>query len=197
MVGDRASRLNTQTPGMPFSRFLSRLFTLLALSTGLFLAQASGAEMDRNVSGSKTVLGVRNLDLKHGADALLSGQYEEGVRLTHLGLEQAFGRREEEAALSNLCAGYLKLGKFATALQYCEMLLTRNDKHWRAYNNRALIYILTEQWDKAEADLIKGEEINSGAYTLKVARSMYMDAVHPVVPEVEIDDRNKKAGGEN
>ncbi len=144
---------------------------------------------ERMDSGSKVVLGVKNMPLKRGAEKLLSGNYEEGVRLTHEGMEQAFGVREEEAALSNLCAGYLQLGKYETALQYCDILLVRNDKHWRGYNNRALIYIKTKQWDKAEADLIKGEELNAGAYTMKVARAMYMDAVHPVAPEIEIDDR--------
>jgi tetratricopeptide (TPR) repeat protein len=140
-------------------------------------------------AGSKVVLGVRNQPLKAGADSLLAGDYEEGVRLTHRGLAQALGSREEEAGLSNLCAGYLQLGKYVMAMQYCDMLLVRNEKNWRGYNNRALIYIKTKQWDKAEADLIKGEELNGSAYTLKVARSMYMDAVHPVAPEIEIDDR--------
>lgn len=175
-----------------------RLRPLLPLLAILIVpVPAESQEDDRMVTGNKTVLGVRNLPLKRGADMLLAGQYEKGVELTHRGMEQAIGFREEEAALSNLCAGYLQLGKYDTALQYCEILLVRNDKHWRGYNNRALIYIKTEQWDKAEADLIKGEELNAGAYTMKVARSMYMDAVHPVAPEIEIDDRETTDREEN
>ena len=172
--------------------YLSMLTMILLLPA---LAQAQNSE--RMETGTKTVIGVRNLPLKSGAEALLAGDYEEGVRLTHIGLTQAFGVREEEAALSNLCAGYLQLGKYDTALQYCEILLARNNEHWRAYNNRALIYMKTEQWDKAEADLIKGEELNAGAYTMKVARAMYMDAVHPVTPEIEIDDRDKEEENES
>jgi tetratricopeptide (TPR) repeat protein len=172
--------------------YLSMLTMILVLPV---LAQAQTSE--RMETGTKTVIGVRNMPLKSGAEALLAGRYEEGVRLTHIGLKQAFGVREEEAALSNLCAGYLQLGKYDTALQYCEILLARNSEHWRAYNNRALIYMKTEQWDKAEADLIKGEELNAGAYTMKVARAMYMDAVHPVTPEIEIDDRDKEEENES
>ena len=138
------------------------------------------------------MVGVRNLPLKEGAEALLSGDWEEGVRLTHIGLKQALGNREEEAGLSNLCAGYLQLGKYDTALMYCEMLLARNPDHWRGYNNRALIYIKTEQWEKARMDLERGEELNADAYTMKVARALYMDAVHPVTPEIEVDDRETK-----
>jgi hypothetical protein len=51
---------------------------------------------------------------------------------------------------------------------------------------------MTEQWEKAEQDLISGEALRPGANTMKVARAMYMDAVHPVVPEIEIDDRQRK-----
>jgi tetratricopeptide (TPR) repeat protein len=91
-----------------------------------------------------------------------------------------------------LCAGYLQLKQYDTALKYCEILLARDDTSWRGYNNRALIYIRTEQWEKAREDLERGEALNPGAYTLKVARSIYMDAVHPVEPEVEIDDRDKQ-----
>lgn len=171
------------------------LLTLLTMPLQPDLAQARDRE--RMETGSKTVIGVRNMPLKSGAEALLAGDYEEGIRLTHLGLTQAFGVREEEAALSNLCAGYLQLEKYDTALQYCEMLLARNDEHWRAYNNRALIYMKTKQWDKAEADLIKGEELNAGAHTMKLARAMYMDAVHPVSPEIEIDDRDKEDANES
>jgi len=166
--------------------------TVLVLACLLAPIQSHSQHDDRMDAGNKTVIGVRNMPLKRGADLLLAGQYEKGVELTHRGMELAFGVREEEAALSNLCAGYLQLGKYDTALRYCEMLLVRNDKSWRAYNNRALIYIKTKQWEKAEADLIKGEELNAGAHTMKVARSMYMDAVHPVVPEVEIDDRETR-----
>jgi len=172
-----------------------RAITMLSLSMILLLPRLTHAQgSERQDSTSKTVLGVRNPPLQSGAEALLSGDYEEGVRLTHLGLTRAVGGREEEAALSNLCAGYLQLGKYDTALQYCEILLARNSESWRAYNNRALIYMKTGQWDKAEADLIKGEELNAGAHTMKVARAMYMDAVHPVTPEIEIDDRDKGEG---
>ncbi len=166
-----------------------RLTSWLLLTIVITPFPAESQNNDRMDAGSKVVLGVRNQPLKAGADSLLAGDFEVGVRQTHRGLAQAHGSREEEAGLSNLCAGYLQLGKYVMALQYCNMLLVRNEKNWRGYNNRALIYIKTEQWDKAEADLIKGEELNGGAYTLKVARSMYMDAVHPVAPEIEIDDR--------
>ena len=175
------------------SRFA--LLTVLILVVPLCWGQ--GAERLGSDSNAKTVIGPRNLALYDGAQALLSGNDAEGVRLTHKGLQMAQGRREEEAALSNLCAGYIKLALYDNALKYCELLLARNDRNWRGYNNRAVIYIQTKQWDKAEKDLIRGEELNPSARTLKIARSMYMDAVHPVAPEIEIDDRQRQINAES
>lgn len=137
----------------------------------------------------RIVIGTRNTDLANGAAALLRGKHEEGIRLTLAGLAAANGAKEEEIALSNLCAGYTNLGSFQTALKYCDNLLHRNDKNWRAHNSKALIYIYTKQYEKAELSLVKAEALNPGARSLKIARGMFLDATKPVTPEIEVDDR--------
>lgn len=134
-------------------------------------------------------IGSANPELSAGARALLGGRNEEGIRLTLLGLEAADGEKEEEIALSNLCAGYTNLGDYESALRYCDIVLQRNDKLWRVYNSKALIYIYTKQYSEAELALIKGEALNPQARSMKIARALYNDAVNPVVPEVEVDDR--------
>ena len=174
-----------------------RLFS--ALITALLLPSLVAAQSNRafeNDASPKTVIGPRNPDLNEGAKALLSGDVETGIRKTLEGLEVAVGEREHEAALSNLCAGYILLSQYQAALGYCDLLLARNDENWRAYNNRAVIYIKIGQYRKAERDLAKGEMLRPGAHTLKVARAMYMDAVHPVAPEVEVDDRQTQVDNE-
>lgn len=174
-----------------FRAMFSRITFLVVV---LMLGPLAGAQSNRVTSeaSNNTIIGPRNMPLQLGAEALMAGENAEGVRLTHQGLRIAHGNREEEAALSNLCAGYIKLRLFDQALKYCDLLLARNDAHWRGYNNRAVAYIMTEQWDKAKSDLENGEALRPGATTMKVARSMYMDAVHPVAPEIEIDDRQKQ-----
>jgi len=160
------------------------------LAIAILLASTVWAQdWDRSNNGQIMVLGPKNLDLHKGAELLLAGRTQEGVERTLRGMQAAQGRREEEAALSNLCSGYVVLERFDEALKYCELLLKRDDKSWRAYNNRALIYIMTEQYEKANQDLISAEELNPAAPTLKVARSIYLDAVDPVAPQIEIDDR--------
>lgn len=174
---------------------MGRMFLLVIVS--LLAAPAFAQNADRMQEGPTTVIGPRNPDLQDGAKQLLAGRAKEGVELTLRGLRVAQGAREEEAALSNLCAGYIMLENYGEALKYCELLLERNDQSWRAYNNRAVIYINTAQYEKAHRDLVKGEELNPGARTLRIARAMYLDAVDPVAPEVEIDDRQGEPDGDD
>ncbi len=162
--------------------------SLLAIAV-LLASTVWAQDWERSKNNPTLIIGPKNLDLYKGAELLLAGRTEEGVQRTLRGLLAAEGKREEEAALSNLCSGYVVLERFDEALKYCELLLERDDESWRAYNNRALIYIMTEQYEKANQDLIRAEELNPGAPTLKVARSIYLDAVDSVIPQVEIDDR--------
>ncbi|NOX69270.1 MAG: hypothetical protein GXP15_08795 [Gammaproteobacteria bacterium] len=161
------------------------------------IVAAQGVRSSKNDASNTTIVGPNNLPLFEGAQALLAGDAEEGVRLTLQGLKVAQGVREHETGLSNLCAGYLMLTQYKSALLYCDMLLARNDKNWRGYNNRAVIYIKTNQYDMAEQDLARGEALRPGAHTLKVARAMYLDAVSPVFPEIEVDDRQNRTDDGN
>ena len=144
---------------------------------------------------SKTVIGPSNLPLHDGANALLSGDAEEGVRLTHLGLSQAGTMKERHTAWSNLCAGYVMLGRIETGLEYCDLVIAETDRNWRAYSNRALIYIRLQRFDEAEQDLLSAEAIAPGSHTLQAVRAMWRDAVEPVAPAIIIDDRRQPPGG--
>lgn len=142
-------------------------------------------------------IGSSNPDLYAGAQALYAGRFDKGIRLTFKGLEAATDKRQEEIALSNLCAGYTNMGDYESALKYCDILLQRNDKLWRPYNSLALIYIETKQYDKAEEALAKAEAINPRARTVKIARALFLDATQPVRPDIEIDDRKKNGINES
>lgn len=140
---------------------------------------------------SRTVIGPSNPPLQEGANALLAGDAEEGVRLTHIGLSQAATARERHTALSNLCAGYVMLGKIETGLEFCNRVIEQTDRSWRAYSNRALIYIRLQRFDEAEQDLLQAESIAPNARTLQAVRAMWRDAVEPVAPAIIIDDRRQ------
>jgi len=142
---------------------------------------------------AKTVIGSTNPLLKEGADALLAGDSEAGVRLTLMGLRYATSTRNRLIGMSNLCAGYLLLNQLDTALTYCDQVLEKNDQYWRAYSNRALIYVKQKRFEEAEQDLQKGEAISPRSRTLKAVRVLLLDETNPVEPGIIIDDRRSLA----
>ena len=146
----------------------------------------------QNEADSKTVIGPSNLNLYDGANELIAGNYEEGVRLTRQGLEFASSNRERKTAHSNLCAGYLMLQQYETALWHCNWVLERDQKHWRSYNNRALIYLALERFEESEADIRRGQSINPRSENLKEVKGMYLDEVEPVAESITIDDRRNQ-----
>jgi len=154
----------------------------LCLAFGLCAAQEN-----------KTVIGPSNPDLHNGAQALLAGDAEEGVRLTLLGLRHASNTRERITGMSNLCASYVMLEQLDTALSYCGQVLAQNDRHWRAYNNRALAHLQMERYIDAEQDLQKAESLAPNSRKVKTVRAMLLDAADPVAPQIVIDDRRQPA----
>lgn len=139
--------------------------------------------------GAKTVLGPRNAFLYDGANSLLAGRAEEGVRQTLKGLELAQGLREEKIGHSNLCAGFVLLRQPQKALEHCNWVVERDPYHWRSYNNRAIAYLQLERFEESEADVKRGQELNPNSEKLKEVKGMLLDETDPVVENITIDDR--------
>jgi len=169
---------------MTIARFLPMLMLLASLAQ----AQAPASQSE---AVAKTVVGPGNAELADGAAALRVGNAEDGVRLTERGLMSANSRRERVAGYSNLCAGLAMLERLDEALEACNRALELDDRHWRSYSNRALVYLRQERYPEAERDISAGEQLNPHARTLKTLRAMYRDAVDPVAPSIIIDDRRE------
>ena len=140
---------------------------------------------------AKTVVGPYNAELTEGAEALLAGDAERGVELTLKGIRHETRSYDRRTGLSNLCAGYILLNELDTALDYCNRVLDETDRHWRAYSNRALIYVKLGRYAEASADLERAEAIAPRARPVRSVRSMLQDATDPVAPTVIIDDRRE------
>ena len=157
----------------------------------VLLLGAIGQAAPQADTPAKTVLGPSNIDLADGAAALRAGDAEEGVRLTQRGLRSGVSGRDRIAGYSNLCAGLILLERLDEALTACNDALDLDERHWRSYSNRALVYIKLQRYSEAELDISTVEELNPQARTLKSLRAMYRDAVDPVSPRVIIDDRRE------
>ena len=143
---------------------------------------------------SKTIIGPENIYLYDGANALMAKNGEDGVRLTLLGLAAAKSAREKKIAHSNLCAGYLMIGKPETALGHCDWVIENDQRHWRTYNNRALVYMRLDRFAEAEEDIRNGQALRPNSKKLKIVKGMYLDETQPVTPRIEVDERRKASG---
>ena len=129
-------------------------------------------ELTQEQADSRTVLGVANEYLAAGAEAIRAGQYDDGIRLTKLGLDRPASPRDRAAALSNLCAAHAAKNEPDTAIGYCTESLVINEGNWRAYSNRAYAYYLKKQFDRADADLDIALSINPSAKQMPQIRGM-------------------------
>ena len=143
------------------------------LMLGPVLAQRQGVpELTQQQPDSRTVLGVGNEYLASGAEAIRVKQYDEGIRLTNLGLDRPASPRDRSAALSNLCAAHAAKNEPDLAIGYCTESLGINDANWRAYSNRAYAYYLKRMFDEADSDLDVALSLNPSARQMPQIRGM-------------------------
>jgi tetratricopeptide (TPR) repeat protein len=141
---------------------------IVSLAAGAIGAQTS----DRaERAESRTVLGSNDY-LAQGAEQIRMRQYDEGIRLTTIGLVQAASVNERAAALSNLCAAYAAKGNPDQAIDFCTQSIALREDNWRAYSNRSYAYYLKGLYRQAHEDLDLAASINPDAPTIGKIRGM-------------------------
>ncbi|MEL7538652.1 MAG: tetratricopeptide repeat protein [Pseudomonadota bacterium] len=136
----------------------------------------------------KTVIGPVNIYAAEGVEALREGDAERAVPLLQQGLKRAQGDRDFVIGLSNLCAAYVLLNEFNTALTYCDRALEMRPKFWRGLNNRALAYLGINDLPRAKADIDRAFELAPQSLNLKKTQAIYDRMANPVEPLIIIDD---------
>lgn len=116
---------------------------------------------------SVTVLGAPNQQLATGSAALEAGRYEEGIRLSLAGLEDVASPRDQAAGHANVCAGYAALKRWSDALPHCNRSLDLDRGNWRAFNNRAAVYVGLGMFDLALSDVRAGLDLAPDSRTLR------------------------------
>jgi tetratricopeptide (TPR) repeat protein len=143
-------------------------------------------ENPQQQADSRTVLGAGNEYLSAGADAIRAGLYEDGIRLTVLGLERSATFRDRAAALSNLCAAHAARGEPDRAITYCTESLALNDANWRAYSNRSYAHLLKGMFKEATADLEAASAISPNARQVLQIRGMINE--RSLQPSVTVEE---------
>lgn len=111
--------------------------------------------------------------LSAGADAIRRGNYDEGIRLTTIGLQrQARTVRDRAAGLANLCAAYVAKHEPDKALPYCNESIELYDGNWRAFSNRSHAYLLKGMLDEAARDNATAAAMRPNAPHVQMIRGM-------------------------
>lgn len=154
------------------ARWVINGLAVFCAATAAWGQPAQVPDPTKPVAASRTVLGVGNEYLSAGAEAIRAKQYDDGIRLTKLGLERPSSPRDKAGALSNLCAAYAAKGEWDLAIKHCTESLQIDDGNWRAYNNRSYAYYLKGRYRQADADLKKAIAINPNARQMAAIRGM-------------------------
>ena len=145
---------------------------ILYLPSSVIWGQVAG-NMNCMSCRNRTIIGNGNEFLTAGTFSIRMGQYEEGIRLTELGLTRYQpSRRDRSVAQSNLCAAYAARGEPFVAIDYCTESIRLEEGNWRAYNNRAYSYYLLGKLSEATVDLDMAAQINSDARQVLQLRGM-------------------------
>lgn len=146
----------------------------MCLATGLASAQPdrqSNRQADRQPD-SRMVFGGGNAYLAAGAEAIRAGQYDDGIRLTNLGLQRSPSDHERAAALSNLCAAHAAKGEPDLAIKFCTESIAINENSWRPYSNRSYAFYLKGLYAQAQADLKVAATLSPEARQVQQIRGM-------------------------
>jgi len=141
------------------------------------VAGSSSAQLENATPDNRTVIGGGNDLLAAGADAIRAGQYDEGIRLTNLGLERRENpAADRAAALSNLCAAYAAKRMPDRAIELCTESIAVSEHNWRAFSNRSYAYWLKGMYAEATVDLDAAAAISPNARQVEQIRAMINEA---------------------
>ena len=136
---------------------------------------------------NRTIIGSGNEFLSAGAFSIRMGQYDEGIRLTRLGLTRYQPSPADRAAAeSNLCAAFAASGEPDTAIDHCTESLRLEGRNWRAYSNRSYAYYLLGLLSEATFDLDSAAAINPNARQVLQLRGMINE--RGLIPRVIVED---------
>lgn len=129
---------------------MKRHIQLLALLTGalvLLPGAASAYVFELELSGSRYV--------ERGRSALKKGNIKLAIKSYEMGIKGGLGRSDAQDAHNDLCVAYYFLAEYEVALEHCNAAIKMVPNYWVHYNNRANIYLMQGDLERAKKDYRK------------------------------------------
>jgi tetratricopeptide (TPR) repeat protein len=148
---------------------------------------AGPARADPEGSEAVVTLAVEEY-LLAGADAIRGGQFDDGIRLTLIGLERGPSARNRAAGLANLCAAYVSKNEPDKAIPFCNESLTINEGNWRVYSTRSQAYFLKGMYMEAARDNDAAAVLSPTAAHVRMIKSLLNERL--LQPSVTIEEHH-------
>ncbi|HEX5421178.1 MAG TPA: hypothetical protein VFY39_14380 [Gammaproteobacteria bacterium] len=158
---------------------------LAASVAAAMIAGPSWAQHREQSSQEHITVGANEL-LVDGADAIRAGRYDDGIRLTSMGLKHAQSIHDRAAGLANLCAAYASKKEADKAIGYCTQSLHLDAGNWKAYSIRSYAYVLKGMYFEATLDNNAAAAISPDAPHVKMVRGMLNE--HKLRPYIVVED---------
>jgi tetratricopeptide (TPR) repeat protein len=123
-----------------------------------------------------------------GADAIRAGQFDDGIRLTLIGLARVVSTRNRAAGLANLCAAYVSKREPDAALPFCAEALRLAPGNWRAYTARSQAYFQKGLLAEAARDNEAAAAINPNAAHVKMMLGKINE--RRLQPQIVVEDHH-------
>ena len=160
---------------------------VLCVAVALFAVAPCGAD-ELDGSAARMTIGA-NEYLVAGSEMIRAGQFDDGIRLTLIGLERGnLGVRDRAAGLGNSCAAYVSKNEPDAALPYCDQSLMLDDGNWRVYTARARAYLLKGMLAEAVRDNEAAAAINPNSAHVKEVRAKLNE--QRLRPQVIVEDHH-------
>jgi tetratricopeptide (TPR) repeat protein len=143
---------------------------------------------DLESSAQRLTFGA-NEYLVAGSEMIRARQFDEGIRLTLIGLQRGnLGNRDRAAGLGNVCAGYVSKNEPDAAIPYCDRSLELDDRNWRVYTARARAYFAKGMLAEAVRDNDAAAGINPNSAHVRELRGKLNEQL--LRPQVILEDHH-------
>ena len=141
-------------------------------------------------SDARTIIWLSHSSrVAEGAHLIENGDPERGMKITLEALKENLLRRDQAAALNNLCTAELALRRLRDAIKHCTTAITLRGSLWQSYNNRANAYFMLGDYDAAISDynraLLIRPDLDIVEYNLTLAIDRKARNKPPIVEEWE------------
>ena len=102
-----------------------------------------------------------------GRNFLKKGNINAAIKQYEMGLKGGLGSSDLQDAHNDLCVAYYFLAEYEKALEHCDSAIKLVSNHWVHYNNRANIFLMQGNLERAKRDYTRALKLHPNSDVIK------------------------------